>query len=53
MYTNIQRLATNKDQLVQVALHKAPSIICLSDTHVTDEFLDGAVNIDGSKMHSK
>lgn len=45
MYLNIQGLAQNKTELEWIICQWKPIVICISETHVTEEFHNNEVNI--------
>lgn len=47
MYLNIQGLKTHKTQLSWTINQYKPTVICLSETHITNDFTETEINIDG------
>lgn len=50
LYTNVQGLTANIDQLVVLINESKPKVIILTETHITSEFLDAEININGYKV---
>jgi hypothetical protein len=58
LYANARGLINNKSDILQSISKLTPSILCLSETHVTDDIFDSEIEIKGfnmvhSKSHSK
>ena len=47
MYLNIQSLLANKTELSFIVNSWKPFVICLSETHVTDQILDHEIHLPG------
>ena len=47
MYLNIQGLSQNKTQLEWIICQCKPIVICISETHVTAEFQNNEIDVEG------
>lgn len=47
LYLNIEGFTTHRDELEQLAKSEDPVLICLSETHITEDILPSEVEIDG------
>lgn len=50
IYANAQSLFANFDMFEELCKKKKPKILMLSETHVTDDFKDAEINIEGYKI---